>query len=189
MNKENKIYRHYLFIALLLVLSCSPQKKDWSEMTSKEIIKTLINTQIYIPEDLLIYENDELVAFDSISLSGSKFKIITLIYGDCEKCIKSINSWHDLENEIIQKEQLKMYFVILTSNPDFFIERYLPEIGISSSILIDKSYNFLIKNNFPPYKRFHTFLLDRNNEIMLIGTPFYNDKSMQLYKNTIENFK
>jgi len=157
-------------------------------MTTKDIVKSLSDQKVNIPADLLIVNDKELGSFDSIDLSESKLKIFSLISGDCEKCISNINLWDEIIQEINSQKNVKIYLVILTTDPEFFIERYLPEINTLSSILIDKDYNFLKINDFPPYKRFQTFLLNDNDEIILVGDPFYNDKSMKLYINTIRNY-
>jgi len=188
MIKESISYKIIILFALLFLFSCSASNTDWSEMTTKDIIKSLSGQKVNIPIDLLIVNEDELVVFDSLNLYESKLKIFSLISGDCEKCINNINLWKKIEQELNPRRNVKIYFVILTTDPEFFIERYLPMINTSSSILIDKEYNFLKINNFPPYNRFQTFLLNDNNEIVLIGDPFYNEKSLKLYVNTIKNY-
>ena len=44
---------------------------------------------------------------------------------------------------------------------------------------------FLTVNDLPDDNRFHSFLLDRNNKILLVGNPLGNDNLWELYKRQI----
>ena len=57
-----------------------------------------------------------------------------------------------------------------------------PEISINYPLLIDTLNLFIIDNDLPRFdERFQTFLIDKNNAIILIGSPLYNRKMRLLY--------
>ena len=53
------------------------------------------------------------------------------------------------------------------------------------AILEDTQKQFAEVNKVPPDYRFHTFLLDRDNQVILVGSPIGNPKMWELYKSTI----
>ncbi|MBR4326179.1 MAG: DUF1573 domain-containing protein [Bacteroidales bacterium] len=52
-------------------------------------------------------------------------------------------------------------------------------------VCIDLSDSLNKLNNFPKDDRFHCFLLDENNRVILIGNPVHNPKIKDLYIRTI----
>jgi len=111
MIKESISYKIIILFALLFLFSCSASNTDWSEMTTKDIIKSLSGQKVNIPIDLLIVNEDELVVFDSLNLYESKLKIFSLISGDCEKCINNINLWKKIEQELNPQRNVKIYCI------------------------------------------------------------------------------
>lgn len=78
MISENILCKIKILVVLLSLLSCSTPNKDWSKMTTKDIVKSLSYQKVNIPADLLIVKDKELGCFDSIDLSESKLKIFSL---------------------------------------------------------------------------------------------------------------
>ena len=52
-------------------------------------------------------------------------------------------------------------------------------------IFIDKKRKMQRINNFPKEPIYQTFLLDKNNRVLLIGNPIGNIKLWKLYKDII----
>ena len=53
-------------------------------------------------------------------------------------------------------------------------------------VYVDDRQYFITNNpTIPEDAMFHTFLLDRENRIVLVGNPVHNEKLWELYKNTI----
>ena len=54
-------------------------------------------------------------------------------------------------------------------------------------VFIDPQANFVRQNpNIPKDKRLHSFLLDKNNKVVLVGSPLHNPALWMLYKSTIQ---
>ncbi|MDR3093410.1 MAG: hypothetical protein LBU62_02055, partial [Bacteroidales bacterium] len=55
-------------------------------------------------------------------------------------------------------------------------------------VYIDKESFFHKKNpNIPSDERMHTFLLDENNKVVLVGSPIRNEMLWELYKELIQS--
>ena len=52
-------------------------------------------------------------------------------------------------------------------------------------LFLDKNRQMQQINNFPKEPMFQTFLLDKNNRVLLIGNPIGNTKLWNLYKDII----
>ncbi len=51
--------------------------------------------------------------------------------------------------------------------------------------ILDSTGQFMADNRIPTDRRFHTFLLDKENRVVLVGSPIGNPKMWELYKSTI----
>ncbi len=77
---------------------------------------------------------------------------------------------------IFSPSQVKMGEVIQT----------LKSTRFDYPILLDEKGLFPAANpHIPADKRFHTFLLDRNGKVVLVGDPLHNPQLWELYKTTI----
>ena len=53
-------------------------------------------------------------------------------------------------------------------------------------VFIDHNATFIKQNlNLPKNRQLHSFLLDKNNKVVLVGSPLYNFSLWELYKRTI----
>ncbi len=64
-------------------------------------------------------------------------------------------------------------------------ESHIARIREIVAIRPDSSRLFLTTNPIPSDYRFHTFLLDKDNRVVLVGSPIGNPKMWELYKSTI----
>ena len=54
-------------------------------------------------------------------------------------------------------------------------------------VFIDQYATFVHQNpNLPKNQQLHSFLLDKNNRVVLVGNPLYNPALWALYKRTIQ---
>jgi len=54
-------------------------------------------------------------------------------------------------------------------------------------IFVDQNATFVKQNpNLPKNRQLHSFLLDKNNRVVLVGNPLHNPTLWQLYKKTIQ---
>lgn len=97
----------------------------------------------------------------------------------------------DLRNWYIQNEDLSnrnlcvtILFILhkhKTLAPDLAMT--LTDFGFG--YILDSTGQFMADNRIPTDRRFHTFLLDKENRVVLVGSPIGNPKMWELYKSTI----
>jgi len=66
------------------------------------------------------------------------------------------------------------------------VRRALQFYNFEWPVFIDSSQEFIALNpELPEIKHLHTFLLDQNNRVVLIGEPLHNPELWRLYVSTI----
>ncbi|MBS3777540.1 MAG: hypothetical protein KGY70_20270 [Bacteroidales bacterium] len=182
-----EINQKNIIILLLLVftfVSCNLKvnnKRDFKELVNKYRNKKLITI---IPDS--VFYNKEYIAFDQTNLSNnSNLKIITYIDGRCHECIKSFKQWKNLIKIAQKNINFNILFYVKTNNVNEFKKYYYPKSLHNYPIIIVENNNILKKNNLTDFDDPKTFLLDKNNKIILIGNPLHGDKLMKLYKQEI----
>lgn len=160
----------FLFIAILF-WSCANKSQI------KQDIDNVLSAPIRLPtEYTAMYQtNDDIVQNDF----GSELKI--LIYTDSASCasckISKMTLWKpfmDFSNNYNNK--LKLIF-IFTSNNSQRIWKELDVFQFEYPYIIDTLGEFeLLNPHLPKNKALHTFLLDKNNNVILVGDPIYNEK-------------
>lgn len=154
--------RHFkiiLFVAIIIIpislVRCDNLQNDYQQIIGKKII------------------------LDDIS--DSSVSIFTIVYylnhEGCTPCKLQPNRWNHFINMLDSLANVRVFF-ILESDSSVFNEFDLP-------IYYDSKNVFFYKNNLPSDPRFHCFLLDENNKVILIGNPVQNPKIKELYLRTI----
>jgi len=119
--------------------------------------------------------------------NGDQLKIITRIDGSCGKCVNDIKRWDEEIIRVIDTSLVNIHIIIYTDDPSYFTNAICPEIALNYPLLIDTLNLFVINNDLPRFdNKFHSFLLDRNNNIILIGSPLHNWELKTLYLDEIE---
>ena len=156
-------------------------------------IKTLIGNKIVFPEDIYSIDIDrgQLIK-DSISDDIIKIVIWFDSIG-CNQCrLKSIYNYGFVED----------YCNDTLKNECYLVEIFSPSKGQLKDIVLFVWENNLdipivldIKNEFqqlnpmlPKNDKYHSFLLNKENEIVLVGPPNYNHKMWSLYKSLINSY-
>lgn len=165
---------------LCFCLSCQSDKKD--EITS--LVNTWQNKEIIFPLQTIFttYANDTV----NTPLSGG-YKV--LIYVDsvgCTSCKLQLPKWKQLIAHVdsIAEEQIPFYFFIHSKSVEE--TRYiLKRENFDLPVCIDE-YDQLNKlNQFPSDIMFQTFLLDKDNKVVVIGNPIHNLLIRDLYLKQI----
>jgi hypothetical protein len=85
-------------------------------------------------------------------------------------------------------DNIDFKFIIQSQNYDN-ISHYMAHAMPGIPLIYDSTGMFIKKNNLPEEQRFHSFLLNENKEIILVGSPIGNDKLWDMYKEIIKNKK
>ncbi|MFR9531606.1 MAG: hypothetical protein SNH05_09625 [Rikenellaceae bacterium] len=171
-----------LLYLLLMLVSCSGEsskvKHDLASLTSQSIefcneAKTIVNgcdspVQDYFANDLKM-----IVYTDSTS---------------CNTCaLNKLYLWDDLINYAKPYNgTLKFYFIFNPPKGEN-IRLALRNSMLDYPMLLDSLGEFERLNpHLPKNKAMHTFLLDENNNVVLVGNPLHNPKIEQMFKDIVE---
>jgi len=102
----------------------------------------------------------------------------------CSICKMGLSNWIELI-EICEKQKMDVafLFVVHSSNYHMFNIEII-ENQFNYPIIFDYNNNFDKLNHFPP-DPYRTFLLDKDNKVILIGSPINNNAMWELYKRVI----
>ena len=153
--------RTLLFIIIVILCTCCNN-------TSNEYHQW-IDKQIYFP--------------DSVSKVNYSFKIVCYTgLADCVVCEIAPNAWRKFIKDL---EVFAKIPIFLFMHPNKELENNLKIQFSDLPLYFDDNDGFYKLNHFSTDKRFHCFLLDENNKVILIGNPVKNPKIRELYIRTI----
>lgn len=172
---------------MLIINSCISSDKT-SENESN------LNKKIYIPELVqLTY-----IAFsDTLNIPQYYFDFLQsnskiIVYADSLSCVEcDINLWEwKLKLRELNKRNVNTKILFLlnssyTQNIKQIIDRDLFAIPV----FFESNKYFRNLNNFSVNIKATTFILNENNEIMLVGDPINNENMWELYKKVIAQSK
>ncbi len=179
------------FISILILFtisSCKLFRQENEANRLKRIYQEFLGKKLDLPDSVFILDRNCIQKKNNIDLNNrNQLKIITRIDGNCGKCINDIKRWNEEIIKKIDTSFVNIHIFIYTDNPSYFTKHICPEIAIDYPLLIDTLNRFVISNDLPRFdNRFHSFLLDKNNNIILIGSPLHNSDLKTLYLGEIE---
>lgn len=176
----------YLFLILGMCAALSscrnPMKRDLEEFIGSEIVMPTQVTAAYNGIDTLIapdYANDikMVVWYDSTGCSSCR--------------LKDLWQWEEFAKYADSVDNLGMYVILSPSDENIHsVNLAVRTQATPFFVYKDYSREFYGENSSLPSKSaLHTFLLDRNNKVVLAGSPLQNPQLEALYKSTIETLK
>jgi hypothetical protein len=115
---------------------------------------------------------------------NKNLKIATFICGDCPSNYKDLKKWKFWIDKY--QEDVKFLIYYYSTDTSYFTNFIKNDYDFLYPVMSNYSKSFLIDNNLPLFdQRFHTLLLDENNEVILIGSPLYSEKLTLLYEREI----
>ena len=168
-------------LVVALFASCQERKtkKDLEGLLSKEIVVPAGITQVLFGRDTML-----------IDVAKSPARL--LIYTDslsCSSCrLKHMYEYNDILN--LYDELGGGFMPIFVFSPrngqSTEIRNTLLLYRFDYPVLLDEKGAFPAANSqIPADGRFHTFLLDKNGKVVLVGDPVNNPALWELYKTTI----
>lgn len=175
-----------LFLSMSLLCSCMDKtdilREEITEMKSYPIILPLdkMHCWWFGRDTLCNNETSEMIKF--------------VIYSDSIKCsscaLKDMYRWDDYIKRIrkFYDGELEMFFIFNPSRKDwksfYLIMKTTPP---AMSVYVDTLGIFECLNpHLPNNPMFHTFLLDENNNVLLVGNPLENEKIEKLFWQIVE---
>lgn len=157
--------------------------------TEKERITRLVSEwqgkEILFPEDMVFtrYISDTV----NYQIPESDYKI--LVYVDsigCTSCKLQLHKWKELMNKIYSTVTNNISFIFVFHPKDLKeIEYLLKRDQFDIPIYMDWDDRFNKLNQFPSDITFQTFLLNRENKVIILGNPIHNLAVKDLYLKEI----
>ena len=166
---------------MLTILSCNKTKKE-----TKKMVSQLMEDTLSLPIQGQILYKDSLYQKNNAINYNAKFKITTLLWGDCHSCIADLEKWEDFYLFTENNKNIELLFFLYTSDLEIFKKSLYTKDIHKYPLIIDPQNKYIVRNNLSiDNKMYQTFLLDSNNKVILVGNPIYNEKLMKLYKEEI----
>lgn len=109
-----------------------------------------------------------------VSMESDGYKV--LVYVDsigCTSCRLQFAEWSGFINEVDSLVEAKVHFLFYLSPKSLSDARYVTRRDdFQHPICIDFKNEINRLNNFPAAEMFHTFLLDNDNRVKVIGSPY-----------------
>jgi len=177
---RNKIL---FLLCLLFLLSCgNSNKKKASD------VQSFIGKTIRIPDDLICRSAGRDTTL-SLNKDNPYRLLVYFSTTSCSSCnMKSLLDWKQfmrLCDSVFPPERLKFVYVFNIHQRATDMDYDLKSYKFDVPVYYDKKGNFEKVNNLPTNNLFHTMLLDKDNRVLIVGSPFHSKKMVELYKNTI----
>lgn len=131
--------------------------------------------------------------FADTLLSNKLLRLVKYIKMDgCTPC--EISAMMTMERQNIRRGDLKevgfMYIVETSSREKDFVYAQLCKARIEGAVYLDTCHAFRKANPYvPDNPLFHTFVLNEQDSVVLVGNPFKNEKMEKLLLKVIEKEK
>lgn len=171
--------KNIIITTILFLFSCSSGnlKDDYIKLKSKDII---------IPNYKSVILNGKDTLFPKIL--DTKLKLV--IFCDSTKCnscaIDDLYGWKEVISNTRDFKDLSYYFIFNCKSSEIQkVDSIIHTTFFNYPIIFDQLGEFSRMNkHIPKNDLFHTFLLEHSNVIM-IGNPRMNIKTMNLFKKTL----
>jgi hypothetical protein len=188
-NTNFMITSNFLKIMLLVmafsVVAC---KKDNRRAEAEKAVNEWIGREIKFPEDVqcCVLGKDTTRALCD-ELFSREFKV--LLYVDstgCSACRLKLYLWQQIiaESHRLFNDKLSFLFYFQPKEENDFAYICMG-YQFDYPVFIDINNTINKLNIFSQNAEFQSFLLDKNNRILSIGNPVYNEKVWELYKSII----
>lgn len=124
---------------------------------------------------------------------GSNSEFTLVVYNDefeCLSCkVSRLNEWHRFLTQIYDAyHDVKVCFIFSPPNDNTDdIRELIGEQGFRHPVFIDSNHLFERENSWLPVESlYHTFLVDKDNRIVLVGNPLKNQKIRKMLFEIIE---
>ena len=167
-----------ILLIAAIFFSCNSQQKE-----IKKIVKEWQGKEIVVPGQI----EYKVLGRDTIcsDLWGNQYKILTYIDSvGCSSCQMGLHFWQEII-ETFEREQLDVSILFVIHSKNYpLLSRELIAADFNYPVIYDHNNLFDKLNQFPPAP-YRTFLLDKNNKVILIGSPVDNRQIWDIYKELI----
>ena len=167
--------------SMFILFSCGGN----GQQKANHVLEEWIGRKILIPNDLVYTK----YGTDTVEYSQAYADYKILVYVDtvgCTSCQLQLERWLDWVDCLKNKSSYSVSYLF-----DFYpkdteeLVDLLRFYDFSVPVCIDGTDRLNQLNKFPNGGKFHTFLLDRDNKVVLVGSPVNNENIAELYRNIL----
>lgn len=180
----NLIYFKIICLFCILLSSCESKRDRAVNIVEEWQGKTIILPSIkqYLPKT----SNGD----DSILIKDTSVYDFTILsYIDtlgCENCKLQLNGWKNYINKVLSTSRYNVKFAFYFSTRNVGkIKNILEQQNFFYPVYFDYSDSLNILNKLPKQFRYQTFLLDKDNKVILVGNPIINENINKLYSQCL----
>jgi len=170
------------FLTIILFYSCTNHNLAGD-------IEQLKQQQITLSSDLnSIYNGKDTVLTDFLE---APIKLV--IWYDAMGCLSceasKMNEWEAIVADAAPFSQwFSIVFLFTPPKEDWYkLSMSLKSGKFNYPVFIDRTASFIKQNSkLPKNRKLHSFLLDKNNRVVMVGNPLHNPVLWDLYKSTIQ---
>lgn len=171
-----------LLISLFSFILFSCGDKDKEEITL--LVTQWQGKEINIPNNsIFTIQGKDTV---DVNLNTERKILVYVDSAGCTSCRLQLHKWKEFIAQVdtVAKEPVQFLFYL---TPKSVKEaRYITRRDdFTYPMCVDINNEINKKNNFPKKDMFHTFLLDAENKVQVIGNPIHNSAVRDLYLKTI----
>ena len=174
--------KYWKFLLLIPLVFCSCNNND---RLIKEV-QALTGREISFPAGYVSLSYHDSLSVDS--LLAKDIKLVSYIDNlPCTSCgVRMLHAWIEEMKEIDPK--VAYVIVVQTQEKDVLFEN-IDSMHLPCPLMYYDTSIFGEENELDVLARNKTFLLNKENRIVLVGEPFGNEKLSQLYKKTIASLR
>ena len=179
MNMVKNIPLLFLLFSFAL-FSCGNEKKEEitrmvTEWQGKEILFPTNSTFTIQGKDTV-----------SVNMNAEHKILVYVDSAGCTSCRLQLNKWKEFMAKVDSVAKEPVQFLFYLAPKSVKEARYITRRDdFTYPMCIDLKNEINSKNKFPKEDTFHTFLLDVENKVQIIGNPIHNNAVRELYLNAI----
>lgn len=172
-----------VLVVFPIIIGCKSNIKKIEETLSEFASHPIaINTS-----DYMTFCNDS--TYNILAINKATLKYVCYIDSlECSPCIlKNAYKWNDYINKFENYNDKISFSYIISSSSSKEIMTQVKESGFCQTIFIDTLKRFSLQNpHIPKESMYHVFLLDKDNNIILVGNPLINKVIEDKFYSVVE---
>ena len=169
-----------ILLSIPIIWGCTTSKKE----AITKLVTEWQGKEIVLPDSsVFTIQGKDTVDVDL----DSKYKI--LVYVDsagCTSCRLQLHKWKEFIAEVDTAGHSSVQFLFYLTPKNVKEARYITRRDdFTYPMCIYPENKINAHNHFPTEDMFHTFLLDADNKVQVIGNPIHNSAVRELYLKTI----
>lgn len=173
--------RCILIFLLISLCACQDTKKE----RIASLFKEWEQKEIVFPDSLVFtIQGRDTVDYP---ISGNKYKIVTYVdSAGCTSCKLRLPQWKGLMQSVdsLNRDSVQFLFFFFPKSGTEIYQVLLAN-RFKFPVCIDNSDAFNKLNHLPEDARFHTFLLNTDNRVLVVGNPVYSEQIKKMYLDVI----